>query len=163
MSDREHAIATLMPILDVLKGIDATAPDATAQVQALLPMDDPRVQDARVLVQEGLAAGTLAPREAGGIRFGRVAKPTDATHGFSIDAVDMNCAGPGHTHPNGEFDLSFALEGDPRFEGQPEGWVVLPPGSWHVPTVTNGRMGILYFLPDGAIQFGPRQPTSSTK
>ena len=140
----------------MLRGIDASAPDATDQVRRALPLDDPRIVAARTVVTEGLAGGWLAPREAGGIRFGRVAKPDDALHGFSIDAVDMDCAGPGHMHPNGEFDLSFALDGDPKFEGQGEGWVVLPPGSWHVPTETGGRMGILYFLPGGAIQFGPR-------
>ena len=156
MSDRETATAVLLPIIEVLKDIDPAAPDATAQVNALLPLDDPRVEAARALVVEGLSEGWLAPREAGGVRFGRVAKPTDATHDFSIDAVDMNGAGPGHVHPNGEFDLSFNLEGDAQFEGQPEGWVVLPPNSWHVPTVTGGRMGILYFLPGGAITFGPR-------
>jgi hypothetical protein len=156
MSNRETATAVLMPIIEVLKDIDASQPNATEQVNTLLPLNDPRVQAARKLVNEGLAAGWLAPREAGGVRFGRVAKPTGDTHNFSIDAVEMNGAGPGHVHPNGEFDLSFALDGDPRFEDQPEGWVVLPPGSWHVPTVTGGRMGILYFLPDGAINFGPR-------
>ena len=156
MSDRETATAILMPIIDVLKGIDPAHPDASTQVNALLPLSDPRIQAARKLVVEGLSAGWLTPREAGGVRFGRVAKATETTSDFSIDAVDMNGAGPGHVHPNGEFDLSFALEGEAHFEGQPEGWVVLPPGSWHVPTVTGGRMGILYFLPGGAIDFGPR-------
>ena len=156
MSDRETATRVLQPILDVLKNIDASAPDATTKVRQALPIDDPRIVAARALVTEGLRDGWLAPREAGGIRFGRVAKPSEALHGFSIDAVEMDCAGPGHVHPNGEFDLSFALEGNPGFEGNNEGWVVLPPGSWHIPTVTGGKMGILYFLPDGAIEFGPK-------
>jgi hypothetical protein len=156
MSDREHAARVLQPILEVLKDIDPSAPDAAAQVTAALPLDDARVCAARELVTSGLAGGWLAPREAGGIRFGRVAKPNEDLHGFSIDAVEMDCAGPGHVHPNGEFDLSFSLVGDPQFEGKGEGWVVLPPGSWHVPTVTGGRMGILYFLPGGAIEFGPK-------
>lgn len=156
MSSREEATAVLMPIIEVLKNIDPAHPDATARVAELLPLSDPRIQAARALVVDGLAEGWLVPREAGGVRFGRVAKPGESTHDFSIDAVDMDGAGPGHVHPNGEFDLSFALEGDARFEDQPEGWVVLPPGSWHVPTVTGGRMGILYFLPGGAISFGPK-------
>ena len=156
MSDRETATQALLPIIEVLRTLDASDPDATSKLNALLPLDDPRVVAARTVVEAGLSEGWLAPREAGGIRFGRLAKPTADTHSFSIDAVDMDCAGPGHTHPNGEFDLSFALSGDPQFEGANEGWVVLPPGSWHVPTVTGGRMGILYFLPEGAIRFGPR-------
>jgi hypothetical protein len=156
MSNREAATAVLLPIIEALTSIDASAPDATAKANALLPLSDPRVQDARDLVERGLSEGWLAPREAGGVKFGRVAKPCEATHGFSIDAVEMTGPGPGHTHPNGEFDLSFCLDGEAEFEGQPEGWVVLAPGSWHVPTVTGGRMGILYFLPDGAIEFGPK-------
>ena len=57
MSDRETATAILMPIIDVLKGIDRTHPDATTQVNALLPLSDPRIQAARKLVVEGLSAG----------------------------------------------------------------------------------------------------------
>ena len=68
----------------------------------------------------------------------------------------MNGPGLAHTHPNGEIDLCFAMDGDPRFDGHPEGWVVYGPGSWHVPTVTGGTMAILYFLPSGAIAFGPQ-------
>jgi hypothetical protein len=156
MSDRETALQTLLPIVEVLKTIDASDPDATRRLNELLPLSDERLRAARALVQEGLEDGWLTPREAGGVRFGRVAKASDTTHHFSIDAVEMTGPGPGHVHPNGEFDLSFALDGEPTFEDQKEGWVVLPPGSWHVPTVKNGRMGILYFLPEGAIEFGPR-------
>ena len=95
MSDRETAIQILQPILDVLRNIDASAQDATAQVTQALPLDDPRIVAARKLVTEGLQDGWIAPREAGGIRFGRVAKPSEDLHGFSIDAVEMDCAGPG--------------------------------------------------------------------
>jgi len=156
MSDRETAAAVLRPIVEVLKGIDANSASATEQLNTLLPLDDPRIIAARTLVEHGLTEGWLAPREAGGVKFGRVAKPSEDTHGFSIDAVEMSGPGPGHVHPNGEFDLSFALEGTPTFDGQPEGWIVLPPQSWHIPTVAGGRMGILYFLPEGAIAFGPK-------
>jgi hypothetical protein len=156
MPNRETATKALLPIIEALKAVDASDPEATQKLNELLPMSDPRVVAARAVVEAGMNEGWLTPKEAGNIRFGRLAKPTEDTHGFSIDAVDMDCAGPGHTHPNGEFDLSFALSGQPLFEGQPEGWVVLAPGSWHIPTVTGGRMGILYFLPDGAIRFGPK-------
>ena len=57
MSDRETATAILMPIIDVLKGIDPAHPDATTQVNALLPLSDPRIQAARKIVVEGLSAG----------------------------------------------------------------------------------------------------------
>jgi hypothetical protein len=105
----------------------------------------------------GVAAGWMCEREAGGIRYGRVVKPTPATHGFSVDVVEMSdCAGPHHTHPNGEIDLLMPLEGDARFDGAPAGWVVYGPGSAHRPTVSGGRALVLYLLPEGAIQFTQR-------
>ncbi len=102
----------------------------------------------------GVAAGWMCAREAGGIRYGRVIKPTPATHGYSVDVVDMDdCVGPHHVHPNGEIDLVMPLESDARFDGAPAGWVVYGPGSAHKPTVTGGRALVLYLLPQGAIEF----------
>ena len=101
----------------------------------------------------GLAAVTsdwLLPKEAGGIRFGRVVKDLC---GFAVDAVLMDKPGPKHRHPNGEVDLCFARSGSPRFDGNAEGWTVYGPDTTHVPTVTDGEMLILYFLPAGAIEF----------
>lgn len=112
----------------------------------------------------GVADGWMCAREAGGIRYGRVVRPTPATHGFSVDVVDMtNLAGPHHAHPNGEIDLVMPLigpgaaglvaGGDARFDGQGAGWKVYGPGSAHRPTVTGGRALVLYLLPEGAIEF----------
>ena len=105
----------------------------------------------------GVAAGWMCSREAGGIRYGRVVKPTPATHGFSVEVVDMDhCVGPQHAHPNGEIDLVMPIEGDARFDGQGAGWVVYGPGSAHAPTVSDGRALVLYLLPEGAINFGAK-------
>ena len=104
--------------------------------------------------EAGAAAGWLCEREAGGIRYGRVFKPAEDLQGFSVDVVDMcNVAGPHHVHPTGEIDLIMPLEGDARFDGQPAGWHVCPPGSAHRPTVTQGRALVLYLLPQGQIEF----------
>ncbi|HVW69761.1 MAG TPA: DUF4863 family protein [Steroidobacteraceae bacterium] len=101
-----------------------------------------------------IAAGWMCNREAGGIKFARVVKPAAATHGFSVDVVDMPpLAGPHHRHPNGEIDLIMPLEPDAKFDGRPAGWLVYGPGSAHSPTVTGGRALILYLLPAGAIEF----------
>jgi len=67
--------------------------------------------------------------------------------------VIMDGPGPGHTHPKGEVEICFVLDGEPRFDGNPPGWTVYPPGSWHIPTVSGGKMAILYFLPEGAMRF----------
>lgn len=104
--------------------------------------------------EAGVAEGWLCNREGGGIRYGRIFKPADDLHGFSVDVVDMtDIAGPHHIHPNGEIDLHMPLGGDATFDGRPAGWVVMPPGSAHRPTVAAGRALVLYLLPQGAIEF----------
>ncbi|MFZ6645951.1 DUF4863 family protein [Undibacterium sp. TJN25] len=102
----------------------------------------------------GTNEGWMCKHEGGGIRYGRVIKPSDATHGFSVDVVDMSdIAGPHHSHPNGEIDLIMPLTKDALFDGHPAGWCVYEAGSAHRPTVSRGRAFVLYLLPQGAIQF----------
>ena len=105
--------------------------------------------------RQGVAEGWLCNREGGGIRYGRIFKPVDTLHGFSVDVVDMaDIAGPHHRHPNGEIDLVMPAEGqDALFDGRPAGWVVYGPGSAHRPTVSQGRALVLYLLPQGQIDF----------
>jgi len=104
--------------------------------------------------REGIAAGWMCNREAGGIKYGRVVKPTETTHGFSVDVVEMdNIAGPYHRHPNGEIDMIMPLTGSSAFDGRSGGWLVYAPGSAHSPTVTGGKALVLYLLPQGAIEF----------
>ncbi|QQX86775.1 DUF4863 family protein [Cupriavidus necator] len=114
----------------------------------------PTYQQLKDACQAGVAEGWLCNREGGGIRYGRIFKPADDLHGFSVDVVDMqDIAGPHHTHPNGEIDLIMPLEGEAQFDGRPAGWLVCPPGSAHRPTVSNGRALVLYLLPEGRIDF----------
>jgi len=102
----------------------------------------------------GIADGWMCQREQGGLRYGRVVKPSDATHGFSVDVVDMeNLSGGHHRHPNGEIVLNLPLTRGALFNGHPAGWSVYEPGSAHIPTVSNGRALVLYMLPQGAIEF----------
>jgi len=104
--------------------------------------------------EAGVAEGWLCNREGGGIKYGRIFKPAEDLHGFSVDVVDMtDIAGPHHVHPNGEIDLHMPLGGEATFDGRPAGWVVMPPGSAHRPTVAAGRALVLYLLPQGAIEF----------
>ncbi len=104
--------------------------------------------------EAGVAEGWLCDREGGGIRYGRIFKPADDLHGYSVDVVDMtDIAGPHHTHPLGEVDLVMPQQDGATFDGRPAGWVVYPPGSAHRPTVRQGRALVLYLLPQGQIQF----------
>ena len=111
-------------------------------------------QSLKASCEAGVAEGWLCNREGGGIKYGRIFKPAEDLHGFSVDVVDMaDIAGPHHVHPNGEIDLVMPLDGDARFDGRPAGWVVMTPGSAHRPTVSQGRALVLYLLPQGAIEF----------
>jgi len=158
LSGRERVIAALAPIIDVVRAVEPSDPSAAEQLAERLPLDSPAMEALARLVREGVDAGWLCEKEAGGVRFCRVAKAShEGTAPHSLDAVHMTGPGPGHEHPRGEIDLCFAVSGEPTFDGQGPGWVVYPPGSWHVPTVEGGAMDILYFLPDGAIRFGPRE------
>ncbi len=146
-------IDSLRLFTEILQGLDASDPKAAeVALNEQAPLAGPLVQSLVEHAEPGLDAGWLLPKEAGGIRFGRIAKDLD---GYSIDAVWMDSPGPEHRHPNGEFDLCLARSGSPQFDGRDPGWVVYPPGSQHVPTVRGGEMLIFYFLPGGAIEFLP--------
>ena len=126
--------------------------DPAALESALAAMDSANLEATTLAAA---ASGWLTPKVAGGVKFGRVSKADPALAGCSLDAVDMDgpASGP-HTHPYGEVEFCIPLAGEPRFDGRAERWIVYPPGSRHVPTVSGGRMLILYFLPGGAINLG---------
>lgn len=155
MSSLPALLEALQPLLAIIKTVDPTDPNAAATLSQALPPDSAQMAQLKELVRQGVEAGWLCDRENDGIRFSRVHKATGADD-WGIDAVHMNKPGPGHTHPNGEVDLCFAVSGSPTFDGKAPGWTVYPPGSWHVPTVSGGVMDILYFLPGGAIRFEPK-------
>ena len=127
----------------------------TASPEALVfALDEVNTDALEATLLAAHAAGWLTPKEAGGVKFGRVSRPDPATHGLSIDAVDMQGPAAGaHTHPRGEVELCIDLAGEPRFDGKRQRFIAYPPGSRHVPTVSEGRMLILYFLPGGEIVF----------
>jgi hypothetical protein len=103
---------------------------------------------------DGVAQGWLCKYEGGGLRYGRIFKPADDLHGFSVDVVDMkDVQGPHHVHPEGEIDLIMPVDATALFDGRPAGWMVTPAGSAHRPTVTHGRALVLYLLPKGRIDF----------
>jgi hypothetical protein len=156
MTEKSTIVEALSPIIDAIcKGAPKDSSEAV-RMNSAFPIDSDHMASIKAALVSGQEAGWLTPNGEGGMRWGRLAKATPETGNLSIDAVYMEQAGPGHTHPNGEYDLCFALDGDPKFDGNSEGWVVYPPGSWHIPTVTGGAMIILYFLPEGKIKFGRR-------
>lgn len=151
MTTQDDLLKALTPLAAALEGLSLDDPAAArAEIERRLPFDGPAVKAVREAAMAGAEAGWLLPRQNGEVRFGRVTK---SLHGFSVDAVLMSTPGPQHRHPNGEIDLCFTTKGDARFDGHPQGWVVFGPMSVHIPTVSDGEMLILYFLPGGAIEF----------
>jgi hypothetical protein len=142
------------PLLEAAHGLDLSD-GARAQTE-LERRFDPKSAEARALGQQLIALsqeGKLASRGALPVRWGRVAKASPETLDQSIDVVVMNGAGPRHRHPRGEVNFCLAIDGEPTFEGQPPGWVVLEAGTVHVPTVAGGTMLIVYLLPQGEMEF----------
>ena len=142
------------PLVDAARGValdDAGA--AEAELRRRLDPASPAAGALNAALKRLLSEGAIANRGEPPVRYGRVAKAGAATGGFSIDAVHMTAAGPRHRHPNGEIDWCVPLAGRPTFDGRGAGWVVLPPGSVHVPTVAGGEMLVVYLLPAGAIEF----------
>lgn len=151
---RETLVAALTPVFRALADVSPATPGLAARLNAEMPVDGPLCDAVRRAAELGVTEGWLCDREAGGIRFSRPVKPGPESADYSVDAVVMDrVVGPKHTHTNGEINLCFAQDGDPRFDGHPAGWVVFAPGSTHKPRVADGRMLILYFLPQGAIEF----------
>jgi hypothetical protein len=97
--------------------------------------------------------GVICDKGKDPVRYSRLAKPGDTAHDLSVDFVWMTGGGINHRHPKGEVNLCFSVEGDAKFDGQPAGWVVFAPDTAHVPTVTDGRMLIVYFLPGGEVEW----------
>jgi hypothetical protein len=103
---------------------------------------------------DGVKEGWMCNYGEPPLRYGRVIKPNDAVHGFSVDVVEMgDLKGPHHSHPNGEIDMVMPIDDAAEFDGKGAGWKVYGPGTAHHPTVRGGRALVLYLLPDGAIKF----------
>jgi hypothetical protein len=157
-ANTETLVELLQAPLREAATVDLADPAAArASLRRAFDPDGVQGRALRAALVEALHAGAICDRGPAEVRYSRLvsaSKAGDATaHGFSVDLVCMTAPGPRHRHPRGEVNLCFALEGNPRFDGQPEGWVVFPPGSEHVPTVTGGTMLIAYFLPGGAIEW----------
>lgn len=129
-------------------------PAVQARLQSCFPVESPTFRDLESMCKSGVNEGWLCTKEAAGIKYGRVLKPSPKTDQFSVDVVEMdNIVGPFHVHPNGEIDMIMPISGDARFDGSPHGWKVYAPGSAHSPAVSGGKALVLYLLPEGAIEF----------
>lgn len=148
---KEEIQIACAPILQFLENKTIT-PSLANELSERFPKNSEILQRIEALCQKGLSEDLLTMRGSSTLQFGRIQKPSQASS-FSIDIVNMSCKGPGHTHPLGEIDLCFPQDISAQFDNNTETWVVYGENSWHEPTVTQGRMIILYFLPEGSIRF----------
>jgi hypothetical protein len=95
-----------------------------------------------------------APVEGAGYHRGKIAEPTNETARMSIEtALLCNVKGQYHSHTRGEIDMIIPIDSSAQFCGHGAGWVVYPQLSEHFPTVTGGKALIMFFLPNGEIQY----------
>lgn len=106
----------------------------------------------RVGIDEGWAC--YAEIDGPDYRRGRIAKPSTDTHGFSVETGMLkDVLGNFHCHPRGEINMIGPVDPTGRFCGSGAGWKVFPPDSRHYPTVTGGKVTMLFFLPNGEIEY----------
>ena len=152
--DKAALLELLAAPMTAVAACDPSDPAAArAQLERDYPAGGPAATALRAALSAAVADGTICERGDDALKYSRLSKPEANPQQLSVDVVWMAGKGPRHRHTNGEMNLCFAVDGDPRFDGQPEGWVVFEPGSAHVPTVTGGRMLIAYFLPGGAMEW----------
>lgn len=129
------------------------AETARAELERLYPFEAEPCARLREALLAAVEDGAICDRGKEPVRYSRLAKPDATPHALSVDFVWMSGPGIAHRHPRGEINLCFAVDGTPDFDGYPEGWVTFAPDTQHVPTVSNGRMLIVYFLPGGEVEW----------
>src|SRR4051812_9741241 len=104
---KERLVAVLAPVFEALKGAEPNdGPKLAERLNREFPPTHESIRAVHEVAAAGVTEGWLCDREAGGIRFSRPVKPSDASAGYSVDAVVMDrVAGPKHTHTNGEINL----------------------------------------------------------
>ena len=150
----QTVLATLVkPVADMIAAgrIDD---DLEKRLNRSFPPGSQVFGDITDICQRGAREGWMCSQGSEGRWFGRVLEPSAATRNLSVDVVDLtDIVGPHHRHPTGEVCMIMPVTETARFDGYAAGWCVNPPGSAHNPTVTDGRAFVLYFLPDGEIEF----------
>lgn len=114
------------------------------------------------LLRTGIEEGWACYAEIDGpdYRRGRIASAAPETHGFSVESGMLkDVLGNYHRHPRGEINMIGPVDPDGRFCGSGAGWKVFGPDTRHYPTVTGGKVTMLFFLPDGEIEYISAPPT----
>jgi hypothetical protein len=143
----------ISPVTAVLAGKPVDVRLA-GELERAFPPDGEAFRAIEAACHEAIAAGWMCAQGGAGRRFGRIIEPGPATHGFSVDVVDItDFKGPHHRHPTGEICMVMPVTETATFCGNGRGWCVYEPGSAHHPTVADGEALVLYMLPEGRIEF----------
>jgi hypothetical protein len=108
------------------------------------------------LLRQGIVEGWACYDEIAGpdYRRGRIAEASVDTHGFTVESGMLtNVLGNYHCHPLGEINMIGPVDPTGKFCGSGAGWKVFPADSSHYPTVTGGVVTMLFFLPNGRIEY----------
>ena len=160
---RDALVAMLSRLKNDLKRADLAKPDAAhSALTSKYPLSGDYVAEVRRLCERGLEDGWLVPGKGEKARSARVA-PQSSWFPFAIEASLIAGEAEAHGAPKGEVALCWPMEGKPKLCGSDPGWVVHAPGSKHQPKVTGGKMFMLSFLPDGAIERGVKVTKRRTR
>lgn len=151
----EHAafVQLLQPVFEAIgdRPLDGSL---TSRLNAGFGADSALFAAIAETCEDGIRAGWMGLAGDDSRKGGRVIEPCSETHGMSVDVVELcDLTGPHHRHPHGEICAVIPVTEGARFDGNGEGWAVYPPGSAHYPSGENGRVRIMFFLPEGAIEY----------
>ena len=153
---REELVDLLTPVIETIGAAEWNA-DLAARLNAAFPPGGETFETLRAACRSGIEDGWMGLEGDDRRKGGRVVEPGPASGGYSIDVVEIaDITGPHHRHPGGEVCAVLPVTEGAEFDGNGEGWAVYPPGSDHWPSAQGGRLRVLFFLPDGAIEYTDR-------
>ena len=149
----QRFLELLQPVLDNVHGASWDNALAT-ELNALYGPGTETFTRIKAACRSGVDDGWMGLQGDEQRRGGRVLEPDPETHNLSVDVVEIaDFTGPHHRHPHGEVCAVLPVTEGARFDGNAEGWCVYPPGSSHYPSAVGGRLQVMFFLPDGAIEY----------
>ena len=149
----ENFQTLLKPVIDFVSS-QAVNSGLADELNRRFPHNGETFNAIEAACHEAIAAGWMCTEGGAGRRFGRIIEPSEETGRLSVDVVDLtDIVGPHHRHPTGEIRMIMPVTASARFDGNPRGWCVFEPGSYHRPTVSDGEALVLYMLPEGRIEY----------
>jgi hypothetical protein len=154
---RQELLETLLPVVHEIERAEWNAALAD-HLNTRFPADGILFRTMEAICADGIETDWMELAGEEVRKGGRVIQPGPQSAELSVDVVQLiDFTGPHHRHPNGEVCAIMPDREDGRFDNNPRGWAVYPPGSQHWPSGTGGRVRILFFLPGGAIEYTDRE------